>query len=203
MKHTAKLLVLGLGLAASAQAGVYTVDPAASKLEITVGKVGFFSRFGHVHHVFAHDLAGAVRAAPGHPERSGVELSIPSAGLTVNDEDLSEKDRKTVQEHMDEKPVLWVENFPAIKFVSSEVQLSGGAKGAYDVKVHGRLSLRGVEHELDLPLKVTIKGDVLEATGETTLKQTDFGITPNKIALGTVAVKDELTVAYRIVARSR
>jgi len=69
--------------------------------------------------------------------------------------------------------------------------------------VHGRLSLRGVEHELDLPLKVTIKGDVLEATGETTLKQTDFGITPNKIALGTVAVKDELTVAYRIVARSR
>jgi hypothetical protein len=38
-------------------------------------------------------------------------------------------------------------------------------------------------------------------TGKVTLKQTDFGITPVKIAGGTVRVKDVIEIDFEIVAK--
>ena len=203
--HARLLLVplLGLSLAGAIRAapGAYAVDASASTLTITVGKAGFFSRFGHTHTVVARKMRGEVRADPARPASSSVHLVFPATGLEVTDEELSDKDRASVQEHMQEPPCLSVTAFPEIAFTSSAVEV-GAAKGpAYDLRMRGTLSLRGIEHEIELPVKVQLKGDVLEADGDTTLKQTDFGITPNKVALGTIAVKDELKIHFHVVAR--
>jgi hypothetical protein len=43
---------------------------------------------------------------------------------------------------------------------------------------------------------------VLTATGRTVIGQKDFGIQPVSAAGGTVKVKNELAIEYRIVARA-
>ena len=59
---------------------------------------------------------------------------------------------------------------------------------------------RGVTRRVAFPVKVTINGNQLRATGEETIKQTDFGITPYSGGLGTIKIGDQLTVSFTIVA---
>ena len=63
--------------------------------------------------------------------------------------------------------------------------------------LHGDLTIHGVTRPLTLRVHLEIKGDTLEATGSTTIRQTDFGITPISKA-GVVKVKDELAINWRI-----
>jgi hypothetical protein len=44
-------------------------------------------------------------------------------------------------------------------------------------------------------------GDMLRASGEFSLLQTDFGIAPVSVAGGAMKLKDELKFAFNIVAR--
>jgi polyisoprenoid-binding protein YceI len=46
-----------------------------------------------------------------------------------------------------------------------------------------------------------IKSDATHFKGSTTIRQTDFGITPIKIAGGIVRVKDDVKVEFEIVLK--
>ena len=54
--------------------------------------------------------------------------------------------------------------------------------------------------ELSFPVEVSLDGPVLTVTGMVKLKQTHFGIKPVRAAGGTVRVKDQVRVSFRIVA---
>ena len=71
-----------------------------------------------------------------------------------------------------------------------------------DLVLPGELSLHGVTRPLTIRVHLAVTGPTLEATGATTLKQTDYGITPISKA-GVVKVKDELTLSWRISGRAR
>jgi polyisoprenoid-binding protein YceI len=64
-------------------------------------------------------------------------------------------------------------------------------------QVIGDLKLHGITREITIP--VVFSGGVYKASVH--LKQTDFGITPVKVAGGAVRVKDEIDVGFEIVAR--
>src|SRR5262249_14967112 len=90
--------------------------------------------------------------------------------------------------------------FPTIRFVSSAVAEAGPTgPGGRDVTLRGELTLHGVTGPLALRVHVGLSGDRLVATGWTTLRQTDFGITPISKA-GVVKVKDEVTISWSIRA---
>jgi hypothetical protein len=55
---------------------------------------------------------------------------------------------------------------------------------------------------MTLPVKVLAGADTLTITGQTAFKQSDYGITPISVA-GVVKVKDELAIAFTIVAIAR
>jgi polyisoprenoid-binding protein YceI len=69
-------------------------------------------------------------------------------------------------------------------------------------RVAGDLTIHGVTRPISLDARVA-RGDggVLVATGETEIKQTDFGIEPFSVALGAIAVADELGVAFELRAK--
>jgi hypothetical protein len=52
-----------------------------------------------------------------------------------------------------------------------------------------------------VPLRLRAADSALEAEGEISILQTEFGITPIKVGGGTVRVKDKLTINFQIVAR--
>jgi hypothetical protein len=69
--------------------------------------------------------------------------------------------------------------------------------------VAGELSLHGLAHVITVPVRIELSGDTLTASGKTTLAQRLFGIEPVSAGGGTVKVKNELGIEFRVVARAR
>ena len=86
--------------------------------------------------------------------------------------------------------VLDVGRFSEIQLQSTGVEPSGTDHWV----IHGNLDLHGQTHPISF--EVTLKGGLYQGT--TVLKQTGFGITPVKVAGGTVKVKNEAKVAFSI-----
>ena len=98
--------------------------------------------------------------------------------------------------------VLISNRFPTISFRSvsvTNVQKSGINRS---FTLNGDLTLRGVTRRVAFPVKVTINGNQLRASGEEQIKQSDFGITPYSGGLGTIKIGDQLKVGFTIVAQA-
>jgi polyisoprenoid-binding protein YceI len=129
-----------------------------------------------------------------------MEMDIDARSLKVADQDVSEKDRAEIQSEMESK-VLEVSRFPRITFKS--VSLSGvkADAGNWRFTLDGDLSLHGVTKRVAVPVTATVKPEQLNASGEVTIKQTDFGIKVYSKALGAVKVQDALKLSFNIIAR--
>jgi len=173
-----------LVLIAAAVAAPRSIDTAKSTMTVHVAKAGALSAFGHDHEITA-PLAGGEVDTDAHR----VELHVRSASLKVVDPKASEKDRAEVQKNMAGAEVLDVEKYPEIRFRSVRAEQAGDGW-----TVHGELTLHGQTR----PVDVTVKEQSGRYVGSARLKQTEFGITPIKVAGGTVKVKDELKIDFDI-----
>ena len=77
------------------------------------------------------------------------------------------------------------------------------AEGVYELQVTGELSLHGVARVIAVPVRVELSGATLTATGRAPLGQRAFGIEPVSAGGGTVKVKNELGIEFKIVGRAR
>jgi len=201
----AALLVLALAGAVSAPAAprTYVVDPAASAVQVHVGKSGVFGFAGHTHDVAAERFEGRVEADAEDLARSSVELSFEAAGLKVSAQGEPEGDAPKVQEVMAGPKVLDVARFPKIVFRSRTISGRRTADGVYEAQVTGELDLHGLARVITVPVRIELSGETLTASGKTTLAQRLFGIEPVTAGGGTVKVKNELGIEIRVVARAR
>ncbi len=199
------LLVLVIAGPAQAAPRVYTLDPAHSRLTIHVGKAGLFGFAGHEHEVVAGAFRGTATFDPERPAQSSqasVDLTFDAGTLRVTGQGEPPADVPQVQAAMVGATCLDAGRFPTIRFVSTSVAAAGAAgPNGGDLALRGELTLHGITRPLTLRVHLEVSGQTLEATGTTTLKQTDFGITPISKA-GVVKVKDELTLSWRIRGRT-
>jgi polyisoprenoid-binding protein YceI len=188
-------------LAFSAAAYATDIDLAASTITLKVEKTGLFS-------AFAHDHTIAAQLASGHldVQKRTVELKFRSQDMKVLDPGIKDSERDDIDRTMKSYKVLDAGRFPEIVFVSTSVETpavgakasgtsAAGADAAKRYLVHGKLTLHGVTRPVELPVSFS-EGHY---TGKVTLKQTEFGITPVKIAGGTVKVKDAIEIVFEIV----
>jgi hypothetical protein len=61
--------------------------------------------------------------------------------------------------------------------------------------------LRGTTRNQTIAARIAVFDDMLRASGEFTLIQSDFGIKPISVAGGALKVKDELKLSFEMVAR--
>jgi polyisoprenoid-binding protein YceI len=181
----------------------YVVDAAASSVRVHVGKSGAFSFAGHKHEVVAPALSGEVTADAADPSASRVALTFEAAALKVLPEGEPAGDPPKVEEAMRGPKVLDSARFPAIHFKSQRVSGREAGGGAYDLELTGELALHGMTRTITLPVHVEVAGDVLTASGKTVLRHDQFGMQPVSVAGGSVKVKNEIAIDYRIVARGR
>src|SRR5713101_10127768 len=144
----------------------HNIDTQKSTLTIHVGKTGLFSGLGHEHEVRAPIHSGTVDTGA-HP---AVEVHVDARGLRVIDKDDSEKNRAEVQKTMLGPEVLDSERHQEIVFKSTGAEPAG--QGQWTLR--GNLTLRGQTRPVSV--QVTLKDG--RYTGETSVKQTDFGIKP-------------------------
>jgi len=196
------LLVLLLAPAAGAAPRVYTLDPEHSRMTIHVGKAGLFGFAGHEHEVVAGSFRGTATFDPGRLAESSVDVTFDAGALRVTGQGEPPDDVPQVHAAMISPTCLDAARFQMIHFVSRSVAAAGAAgPNGGDLTLHGELTIHGVTRPLTLRVHLDVAGQTLEATGQTTLKQTDFGITPISKA-GVVKVKDELTLSWRIRGRA-
>jgi len=181
-----------VGLAGSgntfAAAGRHTIDGPRSTITIHVFKSGLFRAFADNHLIQAPVAEGSIDdSAVPH-----VDLVIEAQRLHVLDPSLSPKDREQVQARMLGAEVLDAARFPQIRFHSTAVEQLESNHWL----VHGTLNLHGQTR----PVTVKVTRENGRYVGWTTLRQTDFAITPVSVAGGTVKVKDDISIEFDIVA---
>jgi len=154
--------------------------------------------FAHDHKLQVKDFSGTVRGASKGLQFASLALDIVADSLTLVD-NVSEGDRKEIEASMKQK-VLETAKFPRITFRSIGVTVDGTKDASSSIKLVGNLWLHGVGHKITIPMTVTLQGDSLRAIGTTKLHQTHYGIEPYTAAIGTIRVKDEVTLSFDIVA---
>ncbi len=136
------------------------------------------------------DVKGEFQADPADL-RQGVTgtLQVVAASLRTG---IDGRDR-------DMRRALDVDGHREIRFVVQSIESSfASVTDAADVllTIKGIMVVRGVERPMAFPGRLRARGEHLWVRGETTLRMTEFGITPPKRLF--LAVRDEVAVAFDV-----
>jgi polyisoprenoid-binding protein YceI len=163
------------------------IDVNKSSLKIRVFKSGAFSAFAHDHEIQAPIDEGKIDSSAS----PSVQLRVDSRKMRVLDPEISVDKRVEIQHTMEGNAVLDVEHFPEISYRSTAITKTGDARW----EVRGNLNLHGVSQ----PVVVVVFFEAGHYRGSASFKQSDFGISPIRVAGGTIKVKDEVKIEFDVV----
>ena len=189
-KRTAAFALMVAGLLVTQSVRSFATDRKIdidhSTLKIHVGKAGLFSAAGHEHWVTAPFGGGSLYDG----DAPKVAFTVDARKLTVvQDDKLTAEQQGEVERTMHAR-VLDSESYPLISFHSTKIEKTG----VNQWMVSGELTLRGRSR----PILAEVRYNDGAYTGHSTIKQTDFGITPVSIG-GLVKVKNELDIQFTVV----
>lgn len=185
---------------------IYDVNPQASEVHILVYRGGTLARLGHNHVMTSRSLSGRVWVNAAL-EKSGFELSFAVAQLIVDDPearraagsdfppDIPQADRDGTRNNMLKVEVLDTDHYPDVTLQS--VRVAGTAQAP---QITARIKIKDASRDIPIAANVQLQDPRLIATGEFDLQQTDFGIKPFSVGLGTLEVQDRLHLRFKIVA---
>lgn len=179
----------------------FSIDPGVSRFSIRASATGLLSALGHNPTIAVRGFAGTVQVSPDDLADASLSVRADARQLAVQD-NMSDRDRREIERVMNEE-VLETERFPEITFESTQVSIASGASGPPTARMTGRLNLHGVTRNIAFSAQVVLTGSLLRAFGEFALRQTDYNIKLVSVAAGGLKVKDEVTIAFDIVARKR
>ena len=181
---------------AAGGAAVYRVDPATSRVVVTVRRSGSLARLGHDHVVASRDVEGYVEVNAGK-----ADLFVPLDRLTVDEPALraearldstpSPADVEGTRDNMLNK-VLHVE-----RNAFATIAVRRAAADRFAVAI----TLNDVTLTQEVPITVIADVAAIEAHGRLSLVQSDFRIEPFAILGGAIAVADRIDLAFDIRAR--
>lgn len=173
----------------------WTIGPSDGELTLRTGVAGRAARMGHRltiamrrwhatvtwdnHEPVAADLTVEVESFDVLRGEGGVKgLSGPEKGLV----------RVNAMKAMD------ASRFPTIRFVAGTVERGDGG-----YRLTGELAIHGQTHGHVIDLRTEDVGDSWRMSAESTVRQSDYGITPYSLLMGSVQVADEVALSFTAV----
>ena len=156
-------------------------------MTVHVSKHGIFGFLGE-----DHDIDAPISSGSYDGDSQTVDITVDAAKLRVLDPKLSPQKRNDVQTNMLGPEVLDVVRYPTIRFTSKRAEVASASRST----IQGELMLHGQTHPVTLQVA---KIDENHFAGSAMIRQTAFGITPIRVAGGTVSVNDEVNVDFEIV----
>lgn len=182
------------------------VDLQQSEVLVKVFKSGIASKMAHDHIISARDFSGNVEFDPSFPNQSSISLTVKTNSLKVDEPEfrkryivgdtISLEDIEKTEVNMKSASQLNVAKFPEIVFKSTNITHTS----ANNYQVTGQMTIRGVTKTISFVATVAYDGSFFTGKAEIKIKQTDFGIEPYSVLLGSIKNKDELVLAILIVA---
>lgn len=102
--------------------------------------------------------------------------------------------RQQVDKNMLGAEVLNIAKYPTAMFAIDSALHKKTRQGKPVVELKGEFTLHGTTRPLTLYAELSQKDGLWNLRGDFTIRQTDFGITPYRAALGTVGVADQLRI---------
>lgn len=184
----------------------WRVIPSESRLTVNVSPAGLLASALHTHHFQPADWSGEISWDPARPALVRIAVRVAADSLRDQQPELSAKDVEKVERQARGPEILDAPRFPKIVYEAGKLdraQIPSNGQGEFRATLAGTLTLHGQSRPVELPIQGRVAGARLEASGTVTFRQSDFGIKPYRTALGTVAVKDEVTVDIALVAAAR
>jgi len=183
----------------------YQVQQANSWLLAITDKTGLFSFAAHKHAVLATRWSARLTVHPEDPETSNATVTVPVSSLVIDSKEArqmaalgsgpSADDIRTIQERMLGPEVLDAKCYPEIQFTTTAIE----KVGADQLRVTGKFQMHGHTRTVIIPVHYERAGNSgFIVQGEFGIRQTDFGMKPESVAGGTVQVKDEVSVRFRV-----
>jgi len=179
----------------------YIIETKGSTFTVRAFATGLLSAFAHSPTIAIRDFEGEVLLDSDAVEQSSLQIVIRPASLTVTD-DISDKDREEINRRTQDE-VLESDSFPEIVYECSRLSASKTEGGQYWVALNGDLTLHGVKRSQPVSARVSVNGTTLRATGDFSIRQSDYEIRLVSAAGGTVKLKDELKLSFDISARKQ
>jgi len=190
----------------SASGAEYRIDPGQSEVVVQVFKQGLAAALAHDHAIKAGKFSGVVHFDPAAPAGASIELEVDARSLSPDETamrkkyglpgEVSEGDRKDIEENMKSEDQLNVAQYPTITFKSSRVKKT--SESQYEVT--GDLTLRGKTNRFTFPATVSMEGGHFHAKAELKFNQSQFGYEPFSALFGALANKDGVILHLDIVA---
>jgi len=185
----------------SGNRSVFVIDARRSRFTVQAFATGILSAMGHNPTIGIRTFSGQVEFDPEAPEACGLRLAIQSASLAVQD-DISDKDRREIERVM-RADVLEIDKYPEICYESSSVAITKIDGSLYSTKLNGSLTFHGVTRVEFIPVRIVAMDEMLRASGDFTLKQSNYEVKPVSVAGGALKLKDELRFSFEMIARKQ
>jgi hypothetical protein len=182
-------------------------DVTSSWLEIRVFRDGPMARLGHNHVITSTALAGRLELREPRA-RSGFTLSLSLDSLVVDDPQaraaagpdfaaaVPDADRAGTRTNLLGPKVLDAALQPVLRL--SADGLEGGPE---EYVAQLRVSLRGAERVVPVPVTVHFEGDRVQVRAHALLHHAELGLAPFSVAMGMLSVRDDIAIDCRLEAR--
>jgi hypothetical protein len=185
----------------------YRVVSEESLLQVFAYRGGAMARLGHNHVIASRHLEGVVQATDDLLQ-TRFDISFPVEQLTIDEPALREQAgpdfppsvpqsaRDGTRNNLLSEALLDAARYPTIRLRAIDVTPTATA---FEAGVE--ITIKDQTRLVRVPVEVERSDGQLIARGEFPLKQSELGLKPFAVALGTLVVLDDLRVNFEVTAR--
>jgi len=177
----------------------YMIDSKSSRFTVQAFASGLAAVVAHCPTFSIREFTGDVQLSMPSLEKASCHLVVRAGSLEIMDE-VGQQDRRQIENTMFQE-VLHIQRFPEIVFKSSQISVNKISPNMHRVSAEGSLSLHGVTARHVMACQAVFGEDSIRIYGDCTLLQTDFNIEIASVANGTMKLRNELRLAFFLIAR--
>lgn len=171
---------------------VWRFDESDGQLLVRTGVTGRAAKMGHRLTIAMNTWRATVKWTDGEP--ADVELTVAVDSLQVVRGEggvtpLSGPEKALARSHA--LKALGADRFPEISFQASDVE-----KTSDGYRLAGSLEIHGVMRERVIDLHVDDRGDSWRLSCQADVRQTEFGVKPYSMLMGSMKVVDAVSVSF-------
>lgn len=174
---------------------VWTIGPDDGELLLHTGVAGRAARMGHRLTIAMRRWRATVRWAAAQPVGAEVAVETDSFEVLRGDggvKGLSGAEKALVRSNALKS--LSASRFPQIRYVADVIEKTDDG-----YRLTGALHIRGESRDHVIELYTEDLGDSWRMSVESTIRQSDYGIKPYSLLMGSVQVEDEVSLTFSAV----
>jgi len=174
---------------------LWTLDAADGELLVRTGVTGRAARMGHRLTIVMKRWQATVKWDKGRPVAADLAVETDSFQALRGEgglKGLSEPEKALVRSNA--LGSLDTGRFPEIRFSTQAIE-----KTADGYHLTGILQIRNKSREHAIDLRTEDLGDSWRMSAQSTLRQSDYGVKPYSLLMGSLRVADDVTVSFTAV----